>query len=316
MNFKTNFVKCIMMVSLCLTTLYAKAQTPDPSTTVLCAGEKRTLTSGVTGTSYQWYKDSTLIPGATEITYDALGANPGAKYTVVAINAQGCASDASDPILVVNAPVAVPVITIANNSSCQTATNEVVLTGSGVPTTGVPVGLTYAFEWKKDGSATVVGRSTTLTLKNVAESGLYTLTIIPVWKAKSLNCAATSATSTVTIHPFAAKATISSVISGYQTADEKRTGIVCELNTVTFTASVSSSDPNITTSNLTYQWYKDGVAMSGKTTATLVLTNVVATDNGNYTVKTKTENNCEATSDASALDVKARLGKPTISFVD
>jgi hypothetical protein len=316
MNFKTNFVKCMIMVSLCLTTLFAKAQTPDPITTVLCAGETRTLTSGVAGTKYEWYKDGVLIPGATARTYDALGANPGAKYSVVAINEHGCASDASDPVLVVNAPVAVPLITITNNNSCQSATTEVVLTGSGVPTTGVPAGLTYAFEWKKVGSATVVGTGTTLTLKNVVESGQYTLTITPVWKTKSLSCAATSAASTVTIHPFAAKATISSAISGHQTADEARAGIVCEFNTVTFTASVSSSDPNITTSDLTYQWYKDGVAIPGQTSTTLVLTNVGSTNNGSYTVKTKTVNNCEATSDASALDVKARLGKPAISFID
>jgi hypothetical protein len=317
MNFKTNFLKCILIVSLSLTTLFAKAQTPDPNTTVLCAGQTRTLTSVGTGATYQWYKDGVLISGATAQSYNAAGAAyPGAAYTVVALNAEGCSSDASDPIYVVNAPVAVPVIAIANNSSCQTATNDVVLTGSGVPTAGVPTGLTYAFEWKKVGSATVVGTGTTLTLKNVAESGQYTLTLTPVWKTKSLSCAATSAASTVTIYPFAAKATIATAISGYQTADEKRSGIVCEFNTVTFTASVSSTDQNITTTGLTYQWYKNGVAIVGETKTTLVLTNVGSTNNGSYTVKTKTTNNCEATSDASLLDVIARLSKPTISFID
>jgi len=315
MNFKTTFLKFIFIVSLSLTTLFAKAQSPDPNTTVLCAGETRTLTSTITGTTYQWYKDNILITGATSRTYDALGANPGASYTVVAINANGCASDASDPILVVNAPVATPVITIANNSSCQTATNEVVLTGSGVPTAGVPTGLTYAFEWKKVGSATVLGTGTTLTLKDVAESGQYTLTLTPVWKTKNLNCAGTSTASTVTIYPFAAKATILPVISGYQTADEERAGMVCEFNTVTFTTAVSPG-PNTTISGLTYQWYKDGIAISGETATTLVLTNVGTTNSGNYTVKTKTANNCEATSDASILDVKTRLSKPTITFAD
>ncbi len=314
MNFRTNFLKCMITVSLCLTTLFAKAQTPDPNTTVVCAGDKRTLTSGVTGTTYQWFKDGTLIPGATGKSYDALGANdPGAKYTVVAINEHGCASDASDPVYVINAPVAVPKITITNNSSCQTATNEVVLTGSGVPV-AVPSGLTYLMEWKKVGSPTVVATGNTLTLKDVAESGQYTLTITPVWKSKNY-CPVTSAPSTVTIHPFAAKATIATAISGYQTEDEKRAGIVCEFNTVTFTTSVTA-DANTTTTGLTYQWYKDGVAISGKTSPTLVLNNVGPINDGSYTVKTKTVNNCEATSDATLLDVKARLGKPAITFID
>ena len=313
MNFKTNFLKCIIIVGLCLTTLFAQAQTPDPNTTVVCTGDTRTLTSGVTGTTYQWFKDGVLITGASGKTYDALGAYPGAKYTVVAINEYGCASDASDPVTVINAPVATPKITLANNSTCLT--NEVVLTGSGIPV-AKPDGLEYTMEWRKVGSATVVGTNSTLTLKNVAESGDYTLTITPVWKSKSM-CPVTLATPmTVTIHPFAAKATISTAISGFRTADEERAGITCEFNTVTFNASVSSSDPNITTSGLTYQWYKDGDAIAGQTTATLVLTNVGSTHNGSYTVRTKTATSCEVTSDASLLDVKARLGKPVISFED
>jgi len=312
MNFKTNYLKFTIIVGLCLTTLFAQAQTPDPNTTVVCEGQKRTLTSEVTGTSYQWYKDGDLITGAIGKSYDAPGANPGAKYAVVAINEHGCASDASDPITVVTAPVATPKITMANNSTC--VKNEVVLTGSGVPAANT-VGLTYITEWRKVSSGAVVGTSSTLTLSNVAETGEYTFTITPVWKSKNM-CPVTSARSTVTIHPFAAKATISTVISGYQNEDEKRAGIVCEFNTVTFNASVSSSDPNITTSGLTYQWYKDGIIMTGKTTPTLVLSNVGSIDNANYTVRTKTATSCEVISDAAVIDVKARLGKPTISFED
>ena len=298
------------MVGLCLTTLFSKAQAPN--TTLVCDGLTKLLTSEVTGTKYEWYRNGVLIPGATGKTYNAPGANPGAEYTVVAINEHGCASDASDPVVVVNAPAADPKISMVINSTC--IKNEVVLTGSGIPA-AIPTDLTYIMEWRKVGSPTVVSTSNTLTLKNVADKGDYTLTITPVWRSKNY-CPVTSIPTTVTIHPFAAKATISTVISGYQNEDEKRAGIVCEFNTVTFNASVSSTDPNITTSGLTYQWYKEGIAISGQTATTLTLTNVKSADNGIYTVRTKTATSCEVISEAAVIDVKARLGKPTISFED
>ena len=313
-NFKLNYKKVAFAFALTLLAFGSYAQTTN---TVLCSPTKRTLTSAITGTTYQWFRGGVLVAGATAKTYDADGVLGGALYTVVAINEHGCASDASNPVAVYTAPVAVPTITSPGFTGSCTAAGEIVLTGGGVPTgANVPAGLTYAFAWRKVGSTTVLGTAATYTIQDVAQSGQYTLTLSPVWKGTTLaTCSGISAAYTVTVNPLAAKATIATVISGFQTADEKRAGIVCELNTVTFTGNVTAG-ANETVTGLTYQWFKDGVAISGATAQTLVLTSVKAINNGSYTVKTRTTTGCEATSDAVVLDVKARLAKPTITFAD
>lgn len=66
--------------------------------TSTCQGESITL--NVTSTdantvSYKWYKDGTVISGATAATYNATESG---EYTVTALNATGCESDASAAI--------------------------------------------------------------------------------------------------------------------------------------------------------------------------------------------------------------------------
>ncbi|PYF68433.1 immunoglobulin domain-containing protein [Pedobacter nutrimenti] len=288
----------------------ATAQTsPDANTTVICSGTSKTLTSSVDGSSYQWYKDGQLISAAKSKTYDA--ATPG-DYVVVAINEHGCASDASPAVKVLGVPDATPTITALNNNSCFTSGNNVELTGSGIPTTSIN-GLSYRYEWRKTGSNTVISNASKITLNTVSQSGSYTLTIVPVWSGADLTCSKTSAETTVTINPFAAKPTIATNIGNYASDDEKKAGVVCERNDVTLTASVASSDPNLTTT-VTYQWLKDGAPISGQTTNVLKLTNVSSANSGLYTVTATTTTGCTATSDAVTIDVKARPAKPSIQY--
>lgn len=288
----------------------ASAQTsPDPLTTVICQGTTKTLSSSVNGTSYQWYKDGTLIGGSNGKTYDAGSAG---TYVVVAINEHGCSSDASDGVKVFEVPVPAPVITALNNGSCFTAGSNVELTASGMPTSGIN-GLSYKYEWRKTGSATIISNDEKISLNTVAESGGYTVTIVPIWSGVDLACSKISAETQVTINPFAAKPTIATSIGNYASDDEKRSGIICERNEVTLTASVTSSDPNISTS-VTYQWLKDGIEFAGQTNSTLVLSNIGSTNSGSYTVVATTSTGCKATSDAVVIDVKVRPAQPTINY--
>lgn len=289
---------------------FAAAQTaPDPFTTIICSGTSKVLTSGEDATAYQWYKDGTIISGATSKTYSATEIG---KYVVVAINEHGCASDAAQAVEVFQVPTLSPVITVSNNNSCFATSNQVELTASGMPTNPVN-GLSYAYEWRKVGSTTVIGTTATLTLNSVSASGSYTLTIVPSWDGTALSCSETSQPSDIVINQFAAKPTIALNVSNYLSDDEKRAGIVCERNDVTLTASIDTQDPNFTT-QVTYQWAKDGVDIAGATNATLNLANITVANSGSYTVKATTTSGCTSTSDATTIDVKVRPSQPVIQY--
>jgi len=82
--------------------------------TTACEGEFVTLVANSPGAvSYQWYKDSVLVPNATTSTFNAtLSGN----YTVIAYNATNCASSQSAPISVTIYSVpAMPQITPSGN---------------------------------------------------------------------------------------------------------------------------------------------------------------------------------------------------------
>lgn len=64
-------------------------------------------------------------------------------------------------------------------------------------------------------------------------------------------------------------------------------------DTVTFTAAAQGSAP------LAYQWEKNGAALAGETTLTLVLTNVTANDSGSYSILVS--NSAGSTNSTSAL---------------
>lgn len=306
-----NIKSLALSIAITLTlSISAMAQSaPDPNTTAICQGETKVLASSVTGTTYQWYKDGSLISGETNKQYSAVSAG---SYSVVAINEHGCSTDASEPVALLIIQPGVPIIATTNNSSCFTSSNEVILTGSGVPS-NIPNGLSYRLEWRKTGSNTVIANSTTLTLKNVSESGKYTFTIVPIWNGNDMTCSKTSVEESITINAFAAKPSISSNIDGYLPNDEQKAGIVCERNNVTLTASVNTSDPNFTTA-VNYKWYFNGSEIQGQTTATLALNNIQVSSTGSYTVKAFTTSGCEAMSDAFVIDVKARLAQPVITY--
>jgi hypothetical protein len=308
-----NFIKLsILAFVLTLVTVKVNAQTvPDANTTVLCAGSSVIFTSSVDGSSYQWYKNGALISGSIQKTYQVTA--PG-DYVVVAISEHGCASDASDAIHVLAVPRANPSIQIVNNSSCYSTSNNVILNGSGIPA-NLPNGLTFVYNWRKVGSPTIISTDPSITLNEVSTSGKYTLTLVPVWKSKELSCSVQSSESEVIINQFPAKPVIAVKIDNFLSDDERNAGVVCERNEVTLTASVSSSDPNITTS-VSYQWYKDGTIINGATTSILVLSNVKTSDSGNYTVKATTVQGCAETSEITPVDVKVRPIQPVITFID
>lgn len=136
----------------------------------------------------QWYKDATLIPGATESFYLA---SESGSYTVETTNASGCVSGTSAPALVVvepnntvSAPSTTPTVCIQSAITNITHTTTSA-TGIGTPT-GLPAGIAVAFA------------SNTINLSGIpTESGVFAYTIPLVG-----GCGIVEATGTITVTPI------------------------------------------------------------------------------------------------------------------
>ncbi len=92
-----------------------------------CAGDSTILLTDSNAFSYKWYKNNTLIPGETSPT---IIAKDSGSYTVISVNANGCATSSS-PIAVISYVMpAIPVVTsnLSADVFCQGGT--AVLTSS------------------------------------------------------------------------------------------------------------------------------------------------------------------------------------------
>lgn len=93
-NRKNSFVSCLLLLSATA----GFAQSKGLQTVSIPQGSSvKLLANSVNATSYQWMKDHTYITGANSDTYNVTSAG---TYTVISFNAQGCASDTSDDVIV------------------------------------------------------------------------------------------------------------------------------------------------------------------------------------------------------------------------
>jgi len=147
--------------------------------TSFCDGGDVTLsTTPVTGGSCQWYRNSILIPGATQPWYTA---SQSGSYTVT-VTLGGCGTS-SDPVSVAAHPL--PTATILPPQSTQICQGgSTLLVASQSPG--------YSYQWVLDGQS--IPGATTPVL-SVTASGVYTLTV------SANGCSDTSDTLRVVVHP-------------------------------------------------------------------------------------------------------------------
>ena len=261
----------------------APAVTTNPADQSVVEGATATFTVVATGTApltYQWRRDLVAISGATSATLTLTGvklADVG-SYSVLISNAIGSiASGAAQ--LTVTALTTPPSITTQPVSQTippgNTATFTVVATGASP----------LAYQWRKNGTAIAGATASTLTIRStsVADNGAYTVVV-------------TNSIGTVT--SSAANLSVDS-------------GVVAPAITTQPVAQVANVGGNVTlsvtatgTAPLSYQWFKDGVAIPGATAATLALTNVQGSDSGAYSVRI-TSSAGTVTSNAATLTVPA-----------
>ena len=211
--------------------------------TIFCQGGSVVLsitTSGVT--NYQWYLNGNPIGGATGASYTATAAG---SYTISISNP--CSSATSGPAIVTVHPVPATPTVSASGATTFCAGSSVTLTASAAGAT--------AYQWANN-DTTIAG--TTAQTFPTDSSGSYTVTV-----ANSYGCTATSAPTTVTVYPQLAPLNTSVSAAGATT--------FCEGGSVVLTANAAGAT--------SYQWFLNGVSLTGGTTATWT-----ATTSGTYTI--------------------------------
>ena len=231
--------------------------TTQPSSQTVAAGASVTFTAAASGTpapTYQWTKNGASIVGATGTTLTLPGVTlaSAASYAVIAANSVGSVVSNVASLTVNAAPVITtqPVSLIVGTGSTVSFT---------VAATGYP---SPAYQWSQGASALSGATNATLILTGVtsANAGSYTVTV-----SNSVS-SATSNAATLTVN---AAATIST---------QPQSQTVTAGTSVTFTVAAGGTAP------ITYQWQKNGSAITGATSASYTIASAQASDSGAYTV--------------------------------
>jgi len=268
-----------------LTVNTAPTITNQPASITVNVGQTASFSvtaSGAGPLTYQWYKNGTVIGGATSTTYTTpvtVIGDSGSLFTVTVTNAGGIVTSAPATLTINTAP------TITNQPASitvtvgQTASFSVTASGTGP--------LTY--QWYKNGTAIGGAASSTYTTPAtvIGDTGaLFTVT------ATNTAGTATSAPATLTVNspPTITNQPASVTVNVGQTAS----------------FSVTASG----TGTLTYQWYKNGTAIGGATSTTYTTPATVSGDSGSHFTVTVTNAGGTVTSTPATLTVNTA---PTIT---
>jgi hypothetical protein len=233
--------------------------TTQPQSNTVMAGSTANVSVVATGfppPSYQWYFNGAPIAGATSATLttnNVQAANAG-NYTVFVSNNVNSALS-SVATLTVTYPASAPVFSVSPSSSALTVGTSTTLTATA---TGNP---TPTYQWYFNGVAITGATGSTLSIANAqaGNSGSYTVV------ATNSSGSVTSNAAFVTANPATGAPTFS-----LQPASQ----VVTASSTVVFRAATA-------TTGATYQWYLNGIAISGATKASFSTTAVPA-NYGNY----------------------------------
>lgn len=286
----TNYGSCVLnsysnIVTVNIQSILTPVISTNDGNNTICAGSTKTLSSDVTdsGFTYTWYRDNVVIPGANQPTY---ATNQGGIYHLV-ITGSGCTFVTNDLDLDV----------IDFNLDVDPAGPVVIIPGQSVTLTAINDAVNPTYQWSKN--ATAISGATQMTY-NVTQAGTYKVAV-----NEPTPCNTTKEDTVVVNYP-----------NSFNLAVQPNVGYTaCTSSTVTL--SISQFEAVTGTGNVNlignsygygYQWYKDGVAVSGATTNQLIVNN--AANNGSYTLQVTLPDYGVLTSNAVAVG----LGIPNVTI--
>jgi len=235
----------------------------NPSAQSVVQGSKVIFSVTATGSatlSYQWYKNNLAISGATLSSYsiNSTSQSDAGNYSVMVSNYAGSVNSSIATLTVSNPVVAPAIINQPASQSVNTGnTASFSVSASGTSP--------LAYQWYKNGISISGATNTTYTIAAAAsaDSGNYTVTISNSVGSITSNTAILSVNQVV----------VSPVITTQPVSQSVITGSAVLLSVGT------------TGSSMSYQWYNNGVAISGATASTYIISSVQISNAGNYTVK-------------------------------
>ena len=237
------------------------------------AGSSVTFTVAATGTgtlSYQWMKDGAALPGATSasLTLTNVQAAQMGSYACQVTDSNHAKATSSFASLVVNVAPAI---------AAQPAAAPVAVLGGTISfTVGASGDGSLTFQWLKNGIALADGASAAAATVSGAHTATLTLTGVAQADAGSYTCAVTANLNGTKETTISAASVLGVATAPVLTTQPAAAQTVALGMPASFTVAATGPDP------LTYQWQKDGTALTGQNAATLLLGAVQATDAGSY----------------------------------
>ena len=229
----------------------------QPTDQFASVGSRATFTASATGVlplAYQWLKNGTTIPNATNVSYatPVLSINDNANYSVVVSNSLGTTPSRNLLLTVLTVPEVILPLTSQNITS-----------GESVIFTVRAIGTVLEYAWIFDGQFVPGATNASLAIPyaSVTNSGSYTVVV-----GNPLGLAVTSQ-ATLTVDPTPAirfQPQPLSVLLG---------------NPATFSVTALGEPP------LAYQWRFNGGNLPGETNAVLTLSRATNGSGGDYSVK-------------------------------
>ncbi|PYU20294.1 MAG: hypothetical protein DMG30_21565 [Acidobacteria bacterium] len=259
--------------------------TAQPVSQSILAGQTATFSVGASGTaplSYQWWKNGAAISGATSSSYTTpatTSSDTGAQFTVIVSNSAGNVTSSVATLTVTAATVAPSIITQPTNQTTfvgQTATFSVTATGTAP----------LSYQWQKNGAAISGATSSSYTTpaETSSDNGAQFAAVVRNSAGNVISNAAT-----LTVSPDPAPAITAQPASQTITAGQ----------TATFSVTATGTAP------LSYQWQKNGAAISGATSSTYTTPATTASDNGAQFTVVVSNSAGSATSNAAILTVNS-----------
>ncbi|MEI6715446.1 MAG: immunoglobulin domain-containing protein [Verrucomicrobiota bacterium] len=282
-----------------VTMLVPPAITVQPVGGSVVVGSTLSLSVSATGTAplgYQWNKGGIQISGGTAASFSVMNAQVGdaGDYSVVVSNTAGTVTSGTAVVSVLQAP---------------TVTS---LTPGGTVLLGQPISLSVGvngssplqYQWFRDGSL-IPGATAASYFVPIAKSedaGLYAV------KIANLAGTVESAGVRIAINLAPQSGVIRASVNGGPDVDGSSLGAVAPRSNVTLKADVPLSSR---TSNLTYQWRRNGVPISAATSPQLLLVDIRTLEQeGQYDVVLRNE-----FGDVAWPGVEMRLTQRPVSLV-
>ena len=247
--------------------------TVQPQSQTFAAGATLTLVSAATGSpdiAYQWHKDGVALAGYIDptLTLAVAGSDDTGDYTVVATNSAGSAvSDPAHLTIAANLP---PTFTVQPLSRTFLPGDTLTLISAA---TGSP---TIVYQWYKDG-APLTGFTGPIFSQGGASAndpGTYVVTATnAAGSATSQPAVLTLASTPRPGSPINRPPLFAPVFAVQPLSQDFSAG-----DTVTLISAATGSP------TITYQWYWNGLRLTGSTGPTFTLVEAVASHAGTYTV--------------------------------